>query len=274
MFILCTLPVLCLQGEEAGREIRSAPPVKAKATVRIELEDATGSNQTLQEQEQLDGARREALKFKRLNFELQKDNKLLRKELIKILENFQTQNEKYRRLQLSIAATIASSRMQAASTREGQLCKSFVEVSDSGRALALKTIEFCDSVAAVVKDIPIGSFRKTELRLKIDALRRDARKLINIADLENRLKPVERCRVLAVNKNLQVVVLPVGSAHGAFLGLNYYIGKERTVAKIIAVRPFVSAAVVVKGSIENVAPGSQAATDVKTINKQFGKLWK
>ncbi|MCP3967582.1 MAG: hypothetical protein GY750_11865 [Lentisphaerae bacterium] len=257
-----------------GRENRGTQPVNAKASVSVKLEDATGTDETLQAQQLLNSTRRDALKFERLSNELRKDNGLLRKELINILENFQTQNEKYQRLQLSIAATIASTKMQAASTREGQLCKSFVEISDSGKELALKTIEFCDSVAAAIRGIPMGKLQKTELILKIDALREDARKLINIADLDSRLKPVERCRILAVNKNLQVVVLPVGSAHGAFLGLNYYIGKERTVAKIIAVRPFVSAAVVVEGNIENVAPGNQAATDVKTINKQFGKLWK
>ena len=98
-------------------------------------------------------------------------------------------------------------------------------------------------------------------------LKRELAKLNTLADLKFRQKPVNRCRILAVNKDLQVVVLPVGSVHGISNGLNYYAGKKKVRLRIIMVRPFVSAAVPEQGNIESLASGMEAVTDANNVNK-------
>jgi len=62
-----------------------------------------------------------------------------------------------------------------------------------------------------------------------------------------------------VEEDLQIVVLPVGSAHGVFCGLNFFIGKKASL-RVIAARPYLSAAVVTDGSIRDLAPGMEATT--------------
>jgi hypothetical protein len=234
-------------------------------TVKVKLKDAKKFGQLSKLQKELGEAQGITAMLTGKYRGLEKDHELLRKELIGITKNFQAQNESYRRLQLSIAATIASSKMEAASFREGQLVQTLNDVFDNGRKLALQSIEFCDIVDSLLKQMPIGKVRKAEINLRAEELKKGARKLNTLADLKVRQKPVNRCRILAVNKDLQVVVLPVGSVHGVFIGLNYYAGKKKELLRIITVRPFVSAAIPDKGNIEGLAPGMEVISDANNI---------
>ena len=264
IFVLI-LYALSLFGAPAlkAQDRSDAVPGSAQMTVKVKLKDAKRFNQLTGLRRELGEAQRNMAKLTGKYRGLEKDHELLRKELIEIIKNFQAQNESYRRLQLSIAATIASSKMEAATFREGQLLQTLNDIFDNSRTLALQSIEFCDIVDSLLKQMPIGKIRKAEITLRADELKKGARKLTTLADLDFHRKPVDRCRLLAVNKDLQVVVLPVGSVHGVFIGLNYYLGKEDVQLRIITVRPFVSAAVLVKGDIERLAPGMEASTDAK-----------
>lgn len=265
VLILYALPLFGAQAPETGNQ-RGDAQNSPQMTVRVRFKDAKKLDQLTELRKELGEAQREMAKLTGKYRGLEKDHELLRKELIETTKNFQTQNESYRRLQLSIAATIASSKMEAATFREGQLAQTLNDVFDNSRTLALRSVEFCEFVDSLLKQMPIGKVQKAEITLRIEELKKGARKMTTLADLEFRQKPVDRCRILAVNKDLQIVVLPVGSVHGVSIGLNYYIGKTAQL-RIIMVRPFVSAAVPEKGNIESLAPGMEAVTDANTVNK-------
>ena len=77
--------------------------------------------------------------------------------------------------------------------------------------------------------------------------------------MENGADPLRTCRILAVDSELSIVVLSVGSAKGVFTGMIYRVGKDRPIQlRVVAVRPYVAAAEVVKGSIGDLAPGMEA----------------
>ena len=263
LYALSLFGASALQGQNRSNEAQDS----ATMTVKVKLKDAKKFDQLSKLRKELSDAERDTASLTGKYRGLQKDHKLLRKELIEITKNFQTQNESYRRLQLSIAATIASSKMEAASFREGQLVQTLNDVFDNSRTLALRSVKFCETVESLLKQMPIGKIRKAEINLRADELKKGARKLNTLADLKIRQKPVNRCRILAVNKDLQVVVLPVGSVHGVFIGLNYYAGKKKELLRIITVRPFVSAAVPVKGNTESLTPGMEVITDANNKNK-------
>jgi len=260
--ILCAL--LLFGASAFAKQKRSSVVAdSAVMTVEVKLKDAKKFTELSKMRQELGNTQRENASLTGKYRGLEKDHKLLRKELIDITKNFQTQNESYRRLQLSIAATIASSKMEAASFREGQLIQTLNDVFDNSRTLALRSIAFCDIVDSLLKQMPIGKIRKAEINLRADELKKGARKLNTLADLKVRQKPVNRCRILAVNKDLQVVVLPVGSVHGVFIGLSYYAGKKKELLRIITVRPFVSAAIPEKGNVDSLTPGMEVISDTK-----------
>lgn len=250
-----------------GADRSSVPQRDATMTVEVKLKDAKRFNHLTKLRNELGKAQRDAASLTGKYRGLEKDHELLRQELIEITKNFQAQNESYRRLQLSIAATIASSKMEAATFREGQLIRILNDIFDNTRKFALQSVEFCDLVDSLLKQMPIGKVRKAEINLRMEELKKGARNLNTMADLKIRQKPVDRCRILAVNKDLQVVVLPVGSVHGIFIGLIYYTGKEKEALRIVSVRPFVSAAIPEKGNIESLTPGMEVITDANKINK-------
>ena len=69
-------------------------------------------------------------------------------------------------------------------------------------------------------------------------------------------------RILALNRDLGLVVLPVGLNHGVFNGLTMYpVGDRSTELRIISVRPNVSGAIVVAGDINRLSSGQELRAD-------------
>ncbi|MDD2478310.1 MAG: hypothetical protein PHS31_00295 [Victivallaceae bacterium] len=190
------------------------------------------------------------------------ERNLLHKKLIETLERYQKQNEDYRRLRLSIAATLASREKHQTSKREEQLLESLARLSEDSRQLALKAVEFCDYAQALTSKLPVSQLQSAELALKIDELRDNARKTWYLANPKSDDQAVTRCRLLAVDDDLQIVVLPAGLAQGIFCGLNFYAGTKIRLT-VISVRPNVAAAVVSEGSIKELAPGMEVSTSIE-----------
>ncbi len=231
--------------------------------VRVRPEDA-------QRQQQLDTLRREAAETAKSLARLEQENRSLReagqrsqRELIEITNQYQRQNEQYRQLRLVLSGALASGQVRGAGEREEQLLRAMNDAAESGRALALKTVEFCELVEAQTGDQPLGKVKQAEIRLRADELKRESRRFISLTAAEKDEQSLEKCRILAVDRELSVVVLPVGTVHGAFNGLMYYIGKDEAALRVVSVRPFVAAAQLVSGDIDAIAPGMEAVTQSK-----------
>jgi len=75
---------------------------------------------------------------------------------------------------------------------------------------------------------------------------------------------VTECAILETNSNLQVVVLGTGFLDNSKTGTVWVIkDANNALVKTIAVRPYASAAVVVKGELGKISPGMKA----KIVNK-------
>ncbi len=230
--------------------------------VRVKSEDA-------QRQRTLDLLRKEAaevrkeLEAARLeNRKLRETARKNREELIELTNKYQKQNEQYRQLRLVMSGALARGKVRSAGEREEQLLKVVSDIAVSGGDLAIKTVKFCELVDEMTHDLPIGKVKQAELRLKSEDLMRDSRRFISLTMPKVDSKALEKCRILAVDRELLVVVLPVGTAHGAFNGLLYYTGKK-AVLKVVCVRPYVAAAQLISGDIEDLAPGMEVATENK-----------
>lgn len=262
--ILCNLAV-CGYVFSAPGEVDSADDgVLTGVTVRVRPQDAKRLSE-------LESLRREAEKAKEDLAKLELEAKALReselrsrRELIDLTEKYQQQNEQYRQLRLVLSGALASGKVRGAGEREEQLLRAMSEVAVNGGELALKTVKFCELVEEMTRDLPIGKVKQTELQLKLDDLKRDSGRFITLTTAKaDQEKALEKCRILAVNRELSIVVLPVGSVHGAFNGLTYYVGKDTAVLKVVSVRPFVAAAQLISGNIDALTPGMEAATQSK-----------
>lgn len=254
--ILCA--VVCM-GEGSVSEQR-----KFGAEVRISLEDALKSND-------LSELKKTLFEMQQAMMVLELDNKLLReekeliyREFIEINNQYQKQNENYHRLQLMVADVATSGDVRKISDGNNELLKLMDDYSKYGGELALNSIQFCEFVKGLFSELPIGKVRQAELQLKIESLEKSSNKFITLskAYVESG-NSLGRCRILAVDKNLNCVILSTGTVHGAFNGLLYRSGKEPALLKVVAVRPFVAAAVLMSGNIKDLSPGMEAVSEQK-----------
>ena len=215
-------------------------------TVTIRSADAQRLRELTRLREET-GLAAEAVKRLELeNESLREEKAELRAELFEIKEKFAKQNANYRQLQLWLAGVPAMG-----------------EVSKDGSALALSAVSFCEQVQQLLKELPIGKVRQAEIQLQLDGLSKDARRFIALTEsgetVAKGIDALRTCRILAVNRELSIVVLSVGSVKGAFAGMIYRVGKDRQIQlRVVSVRPYAAAAEVVKGTIGDLAPGMEA----------------
>lgn len=269
VFILYTLPLSIPAGRTAAETVGgSLEP--AGATVRLELKDAVQFETAARQLDELNSLREKVRVQEQELGSLRAENSLLKQEMVEIVDKFQKQDAEYRQLQLGIAGALAKGKLPAADERFVQLVRMLNDIAESGVSLALKSVEFCDEVDSVLKALPMEAKEIAGLRLKRDALKTESRKFSALAGRDLAERSVKKSRILAVNRDLQVVVLPVGSIHGAFNGLILKAsGKEEAVRlKIVSTRPFVSAAVVEAGNIDDLAPGMEVVTDLENQTRE------
>jgi hypothetical protein len=240
--------------------------------VDVKVKDAERLDKILKLQKRT--AELEALerKLQAENRRLTAERDLLRQELFDAINQVESQNAQFRRLEQSVAGVLAAGDMPGASVREAKLVEAIGRIVKSGRDLAILSAEFCNEADAIVKSLPAGNLEGVRLRLKIDEVRSASRKFSAMSDWQLDAKPVEKCRILAVNADLGFVVLPIGSRHGVFNGLSFFVpgktaGAKPTVLRVFSTRSLVAAAQVVEGDIRALSQGSVAVTDLQQTNK-------
>ena len=240
--------------------------------VDVKVKDAERLDKILKLQKRT--AELEALerKLQAENRRLTAERDLLRQELFDAINQVESQNADLRRLELSVAGLLADGVMPGVPVREARLVEAIREITKRGRDLAVLSAEFCTEVDAVVKSLPAGNLEGVRLRLKIDEVLGASRKFSAVSQWDIESSPVSRCRLTAVNVELNFVVLPVGYSHGVFNGLMLYVpGKTAASApvklRVFATRSHTAAAQVADGDIRTLSPGMEAVTDLQQTIK-------
>ena len=211
-------------------------------------------------------------KVKAENARLEAERNLLKQELFDVIKQMESQNAEFRQLEQSVAGLLAVGDVPKATARETKLVEAMAGITKSGQDLAVLSAGFCNEADAIVKSLPAGNLEGVRLRLKIDEVRSASRKFITLSDWKIDAKPVEKCRIAAVEPNLNFVVLPVGASHGVFNGLVFYVPGKTTGAKpvklrVFATRSLTAAAQVVDGDIRTLSQGDAAVLDLQQTNK-------
>lgn len=181
----------------------------------------------------------------------------LRKELADVLRQSEKRDEEYRRLKMSIAGIFAGTEKKAVSEREEEALDALLSVNSAGKDLVTRIMEFCAFLDAFLEKEQLSDVDRVRIKCRMDELKSSAVFLNAYINPPAKTKILEECRVLAVNDELQVVVLAAGSVHGVNSGLTLRVKvkEENILLKVIAVRPFICAAIVTDGDLEDLAPG-------------------
>lgn len=185
----------------------------------------------------------------------QKELDVLRKELAEVLKQSDKRDQEYVRLQMSLAASISEGSRKEYDKQNRDVLKALYGVTKSGQELVNMSTECCDFVEQILDQKTITDIDKARAKLRLSKLKSSAEKF------HMRIQPrsedflFKSCRVLAVNDKLQVVVLNVGATSGVKNGIFLRSEKGDVKLVVVAVRPFISAAVVTEGDMVKLAKG-------------------
>lgn len=138
------------------------------------------------------------------------------------------------------------------------------ENSRNGLFLVNRVFDLCKYLDGKINDMPLTYEEKLKIKLRLDEIREDAREYGITLKGQSAAQNITECAILETNSSLQVVVLGTGFLDNSKTGIVWVIeDADNALVKIIAVRPYASAAIVIEGDLGKISPGMKA----KTINK-------
>ena len=191
-----------------------------------------------------------------------KETEMLRKELADVLLKSAEIFNSYRRLQLSVASTVANSDMKNISGEELKAFESFANIRQEMKGLASKTIEFSQFIGTALEKKDLTETDKIRVKFKLDDLKATADRLNALAAPPESREKTDKCRILAVNEKLQMAILDAGTMNGVSAGLIWRVttGNGRPARlTVVAARPFICAAMLLEGDFSSLAPGMPAS---------------
>ena len=194
--------------------------------------------------------RRRNEELRRLCDERNAEIERLRAELAKV-------QSRCTKLDLWLAGVADTGEVTPAERREELLLIRLSEFSRQGSELALGTVAFCDEIRKLLAEIPLGAARRARLSLRIDELESAARTFVAAAEnaLHDPIAALKNCRVLAVDRKLEVAVLSVGALDGVAPGIIFRNAAGTLKLRVVAVRRRVAAAVSAEGNLSDLAVG-------------------
>ena len=192
---------------------------------------------------------------------LRMENRRLRLELDRLRGKLSEKENDLLKFRHWLAASSDAGKIMTVSERERQLTGILKEIVARSNRL-LVHISGVDMIFRdLLKELPVGPARQARLLLQLEQLERYALQLSTLAGVfeeRNNQQVLENVRVVAVNRELDTVILSTGSVHGVFPGLLFQSKRGGFLRlRVISVRPWVCAAVPVGGSAENFTPGME-----------------
>ena len=192
---------------------------------------------------------------------LKMENRRLHAELDRLRKQLTEKDNDLLKFRHFLAATADAGKVMTVSDRERQLTGILKEIVKRSNRL-LVHISGVDSIFRdLLKELPVGPARQARLLLQLEQMERYALQLSTIAGVfeeRDSRQVLENVRIVAVNRELDTVILSSGSVHGIFPGLMFQSKRDgRLRLRVISVRPWVCAAVPIGGNTEAFTPGME-----------------
>lgn len=189
----------------------------------------------------------------------ERDLQGLRQRYADVLLNAEKQRESFARSSLSVAGAVATGDSLDSGRQAAELRGSLSQCVREGAAFSGAVAELCRYLRAKLPGMPLPDDEKLKLRLRVEETAAAAESFNLLLDPALDAPASGQCRVLDVNDKLQVVALSAGLKDGLRSGLGLEVPEAGGAKlRLVMVRPFVSAAVVVEGDMAAVAPGMLA----------------
>ena len=158
-----------------------------------------------------------------------------------------------------LTAAADRGKMDNSSVREKQLVSILDELARSSGELAVESSDLAREMQRLIAESGVSPARAASLRIKTERVIRLAGNVAAVTEGSRRSSSevLARCRILAINPELNLVAIEAGSRSGVFKGMVFKTIDTVTPVelRISITNPDISGAVIVKGKMSDLAPG-------------------
>jgi hypothetical protein len=185
-------------------------------------------------------------------------------ELIELLEKYEVLKEREVNLRSSLAANLLNVKDENSKDVLSDPKSSLVGALKLASNQSDEVIELCSMLSRVVNKSNLSNVEKMKMNLYINKVRAKAERYLQLFKLD--YPKVRSCDVLSIDSNVGVVFLAAGLKNGLRVGDVLNIGNSHSL-RIVVVRDFVAAALLLKGDMSAIVPGDKAVRTVTQTKK-------
>ncbi len=192
---------------------------------------------------------------------LEEQNSYLRKELLDTVERCAKMSDRLSRMEKSAAGVLETLEMLYVGQRESDLADALDLAMQSGMRLVSRSSNICEMLLPKLDKLGLAPVDEARLRVILEELAEENRLFARLNSPPAPPESLDKCRVLEVADGTDAVILNAGHRDGVRVNMVLYVpGQKDTVLKVVAVRPFVSAAVPEQGSLNDLSAGMELRT--------------
>ena len=209
----------------------------------------------------LQGAETPAERAQRLERELENRQQ----EIERLTALLTSRENELRQLRVWITALNADGREIPVSQKEQRLLSGLKTLSDVSGNLVLKVLEMTDTLRPKLNLLPLSSAERVRLTMALEDLERQAARVNAVSDTVNTKEDrlLRDVRIMSLKYGLDMAVISAGSLQGVFPGMTFVSADGKVHLRVLETRAMISGAVPVKGSLNELVPGSAVHLQIR-----------
>ena len=209
----------------------------------------------------LQGAETPAERAQRLERELENRQQ----EIERLTALLTSRENELRQLRVWITALNADGREIPVSQKEQRLLSGLKTLSDVSGTLVLKVLEMTDTLRPKLNQLPLSSAERVRLTMALEDLERQAARVNAVSDTVNTKEDrlLRDVRIMSLKYGLDMAVISAGSLQGVFPGMTFVSADGKVHLRVLETRAMISGAVPVKGSLNELVPGSAVHLQIR-----------
>jgi hypothetical protein len=209
----------------------------------------------------LQGAETPAERAQRLERELEKRQQ----EIERLTALLTARENELRKLRVWITTLNTDGREIPVSQKEQRLLSGLKSLSDVSGNLVLKVLEMAETLRPKLNQLPLSSAERVRLTMALEDLERQAARVNAVSDTvntnEDRL--LRDVRIMSLKYELDMAVISAGALQGVFPGMTFVSADGKVHLRVLETRAMISGAVPVKGSLNELVPGSAVHLQIR-----------
>lgn len=220
----------------------------------------------------LQGAETPAERAQRLERELENRQQ----EIERLTALLTARENELRKLRVWITTLNADGREIPVSQKEQRLLYGLKTLSDVSGNLVLKVLEMAETLRPKLNQLPLSSAERVRLTMTLEDLERQAARVNAVSDTVNTKEDrlLRDVRIMNLKYELNMAVISAGSLQGVFPGMTFVSADGKVHLRVLETRAMISGAVPVKGSLNELVPGSAVHLQIRQVpveKKEFLK---